>query len=123
MQDFHNALFIFFLIRNNKLTVNLIQIFLHKSFIEDINFFRIDVYPAIFLLSSSWFLRVTKKSMFSSFVEGVRIAIFEFSVAKGSITWNGSKGSRPSEPEERASVINAAFQPFEIISLPFSGVK
>ena len=50
MQDFHNALFIFFLIRNNKLTVNLIQIFFHKSFIEDINFFRIDVYPAIFFI-------------------------------------------------------------------------
>ena len=30
---------------------------------------------------------------------------------------------RPSEPEERASVINAASQPFEIISLLFSEVK
>ena len=51
MQDFYNNLFIFFLIGNNKLTVNLSQIFFRNVFNDIkhiVNFFPIDVYPAAF---------------------------------------------------------------------------
>ena len=61
--------------------------------------------------------------MFSSLVEGIRISVFEFSFAKGSVTWNGSRKPRPCEPEQKFSVINTTFQPFEIISLPLLGCK
>ena len=82
MQDFYNPLFMVFFIRNNKLTVNLSQIFLHNIFndIEDIViFFPIVVYPVVFVV----------------------FACHEFSVAKGSITGNASNDLRASEPEEK----------------------
>ena len=72
-----------------------------------VNFFPISVYPAaVFFVILLVVLRVTKKSMFSSLVEGIPISVFEFSFAKGSVTWNGSRKPRPCEPEQRFSVIN-----------------
>ena len=61
MQDFYNALFTFFFIRNNKLTVNLSQIFLHNGFnnIADIVFFS----QSMFTQSLSWFV-LAKFSIF-----------------------------------------------------------
>lgn len=127
MQDFYNNLFIFFLIGNNKLTVNLSQIFFRNVFNDIkhiVNFFPIDVYPAAFFAIFFFVVFLCHKKIdILALFKGIHISISEFSVAQGLIIWNGSKGLRPSEPEERASVINAASQPFEIICLLFSEVK
>ena len=115
-----------FLIRNNKLTVNLSQIFFHNIFNDIkhiVNVFPIDVYPAAFLPFFFVVCSCHKKILVLVLFKGIHISISEFSVAEGLIIWNGSKGLRPSEPEERTSVINVASQTFEIISLRFSEVK
>ena len=97
MQDFFNALFIFFLTRNNKLTINLSQTFFYNVFIdiEDIaNFFPIHVYPAVFFVFLLAVFVCHEKIDFLVLVERTHISIFEFLVAIGSITWNGSETLR-----------------------------
>ena len=94
MQDLYNALVIFLFFRNNELTVYSSQTSFAMS--SMMSFFPIDVYPAVFFLIL-FLVFACHEKMFSSLVERICISIFEFSVAKGSVTWKGSKGSRTSE--------------------------
>ena len=71
-------------------------------------FFSIDVYPVTFVVCAC--------------------QIFEFSnwrisVAKGSVSGNGSNDSRTSELEEWTLLIYASFLPSKILSQRFSDVK